>query len=149
MNHMSITLWPKPVSRRAKTLFPLSKNIAAVLCHTAADAVSAFTLTSLGTGSFVLNICFYNRIVSKSQQHLPMRLHLLEEMSGLNVLLNGTTAAIWGSRVHFSSTFKLEAFFTTASLLPPQVWYELDWNIIFRRQCADTRCYSRAAQQAR
>lgn len=147
MNHKSITLWPTPVSRRAKTLFPLSKNIAAVL--SLAAAVSAFTLTSLGTGSFVLNICFYNRIVSKSQQHLPMRLLLLEDMSGLNVLLNGTTAAIRGSRVHFSSTFKLEAFFTTASLLPPQVWYEVDWNIIFFRRCADMRCSSRAAQQAR
>lgn len=64
---------------------------------------------------------------------------LLWEMSGFKVLLKGTTAVTWSSRVNYSSTFLQlpsqfwqsdhKLAFTTAMLLPPQVWYELDWNI--------------------
>lgn len=109
---------------------------------------------------------FYNWLVIKSQsmyvytKNPPCHLLLLlGEMSRLNVLLKGTTAAIWSSEVYYSSTLlqlprqlwqsDQKLAFTTATLLPPQVWYELDWNLIFEMRSAHMRCFSQANQQAR
>lgn len=116
-------------------------------------------------GKFLLY--FYNWLVIKSQsmdiytKNLPyhLLLLLLGEMSRLNILLKGTTAVIWRSRVHYSSCLLLlprqlwqsdqKLALTTTALLPPQVWYELHWNIIFQMRSAHMRCFCQANQQAR
>lgn len=58
-------------------------------------------------------------------------------MSGLNVWLKGTTAVTWLHRsttlLQLPSQLRQSNHKLAVTALPPQVWYELDWNIIFKK----------------